>query len=609
MTFSTDLFLEYKRRPGTPALARLLERHQDAVYALCLQVLHHRQDAEDACQEILLEVTRQVNEIEEPDRFSGWLYRTALHTALDVKRRRGRQRDREAVARRVDEAPASPGSEELHRGLAALDDSSRQLVVDHYLGRRTLRELAAERGVSEVSVWKRIEGARERLRKTLGAAPVAALEKAAAVRAPAGLLKHTLIQGGFLVAASGALKLAVVAPLVLLAGAAIVMTARRPDPPRSVPTATPIAGTAAATVRAGPTATGPAIAGAAPRRGETSTATVRRPYPYRPVPVPSEKAAAAHTWQILSTRRISLEETDAEIADILERLGRREGLTIAVDPGSLEGETLSVKLHDMGIDLCLWVMLDSSGKGYEIRPDGAVRVGNKADLKGGYEQEAREIRNIPAELDEVRQMLDGGWNGLDLAAPAPSADRRGTKTIVPQGETCLRDELRRLEEAHGITARVQLPTDTEEERTAWKEMVDKRFLQVVEERTLAAHLDQLARRNGLVVASSDGSSFTLTTEWKAADLRAMAEKEKRERDETLRKFAAPLPVSGVVPLLDLFDAQTQASGWPVLPSEPVWDSGASVTLPPGATLRDSLEALKAHGIRWGFTTERIYIVK
>jgi len=54
MSFSSELFLEYKKRPGNGALARLLECHQDAVYSVCRHVLRHPQDAEDACQEVLL---------------------------------------------------------------------------------------------------------------------------------------------------------------------------------------------------------------------------------------------------------------------------------------------------------------------------------------------------------------------------------------------------------------------------------------------------------------------------------------------------------------------------------------------------------------------------
>ena len=97
-----DLFLEYKKRPGRARLAQLLERHQDAVYSLCYRVLRHPQDAEDACQEVLLEVSRQVDAIDQPAGFAGWLYRTTLHTALEVKRQRGRRKVREAVAGRAD---------------------------------------------------------------------------------------------------------------------------------------------------------------------------------------------------------------------------------------------------------------------------------------------------------------------------------------------------------------------------------------------------------------------------------------------------------------------------------------------------------------------------
>src|SRR5579862_5960572 len=116
MSISAELFLEYKKRPGRPALARLLERHQDAIYALCLQVLRHPQDAEDACQEVLLEVSRQVDSIEEPLGFTGWLYQTTIHTALDVRRKRNRQKIREAGARRPaeTEGPRLPTDEALH---------------------------------------------------------------------------------------------------------------------------------------------------------------------------------------------------------------------------------------------------------------------------------------------------------------------------------------------------------------------------------------------------------------------------------------------------------------------------------------------------------------
>src|SRR5882762_1204921 len=94
MDKSTDLFEDYRRAPGKRTLARLVEHHQAAVLRLCRRVLRHPQDAEDACQEVLLEMSRQVDCVQESRAFAGWLYQAALHTALDVRRKRARERAR-----------------------------------------------------------------------------------------------------------------------------------------------------------------------------------------------------------------------------------------------------------------------------------------------------------------------------------------------------------------------------------------------------------------------------------------------------------------------------------------------------------------------------------
>src|SRR4029077_12772457 len=128
-------------------------------------------------------------------------------TALDVRRKRSRQKVREAGARRPSEAegPGLITDEALHDGLAKVDDSSRILVVEHYFSRRPLRELAVERGCSEVAVWKRLQNARERLKKTLGSAALLDLDGMAKVSAPAGLLRKALgLKGGWAMAAKGA---------------------------------------------------------------------------------------------------------------------------------------------------------------------------------------------------------------------------------------------------------------------------------------------------------------------------------------------------------------------------------------------------------------------
>src|SRR5687767_15517837 len=100
MKAEADPFLAYKKSPDRAGLVRLLKAYQDTVYSVCFQVLRHAQDAEDASQEALLKAVRQMDSIDDSERFSAWLYRVALHAALDLRRSRGRREAREAAKRR-----------------------------------------------------------------------------------------------------------------------------------------------------------------------------------------------------------------------------------------------------------------------------------------------------------------------------------------------------------------------------------------------------------------------------------------------------------------------------------------------------------------------------
>src|SRR5258706_4453805 len=72
---------EYLKRPGADSLLGLLRDHQDVVYTICLNVLEHPQDAEDAAQEALLEVASGLGRLREARAFRSWLFRLVYRTA------------------------------------------------------------------------------------------------------------------------------------------------------------------------------------------------------------------------------------------------------------------------------------------------------------------------------------------------------------------------------------------------------------------------------------------------------------------------------------------------------------------------------------------------
>lgn len=77
------------------ALDALLGRIQPLVLARCVRFLPCRQDAEEACQDVLLQVARNITAFEGRSRFSTWLYvivtNCARQTYRSLKRRAAEQ--------------------------------------------------------------------------------------------------------------------------------------------------------------------------------------------------------------------------------------------------------------------------------------------------------------------------------------------------------------------------------------------------------------------------------------------------------------------------------------------------------------------------------------
>lgn len=70
------------------ALPVLLERHEPWIYNLVLYMLHHREDAEDATQEILVKAAAGLSSFKAASSFRTWVRRIAINHVLDFRRSR-----------------------------------------------------------------------------------------------------------------------------------------------------------------------------------------------------------------------------------------------------------------------------------------------------------------------------------------------------------------------------------------------------------------------------------------------------------------------------------------------------------------------------------------
>jgi RNA polymerase sigma-70 factor, ECF subfamily len=95
------------------AFALIVERYQGMVYSVAYNVLGDRTDAEDAAQEAFLRCYRTLPQYRAEASFSTWLFRVALTSAVDYKRRERRRPEP------VDVPDLMDGRPELGDGISA----------------------------------------------------------------------------------------------------------------------------------------------------------------------------------------------------------------------------------------------------------------------------------------------------------------------------------------------------------------------------------------------------------------------------------------------------------------------------------------------------------
>ena len=170
------------QRGDRRAWATLYARYRPRIYALALHLTGQPSDAEDVTQDAFLKAYARLQSFEGRSAFFTWLYRIALHRALNLQRDRGRRRtvglDDARVAAAVEvEAYGDPQralelQEKYARLLAAFDGLSETLrgtVVLTTLQGLSHREAAVVLGTTEGTVSWRVHEARRQLRLRMDA--------------------------------------------------------------------------------------------------------------------------------------------------------------------------------------------------------------------------------------------------------------------------------------------------------------------------------------------------------------------------------------------------------------------------------------------------------
>jgi len=206
-----DLLARFAREGSAEAFHHLVERHTPLVYSTLLRRLGDTHLAEDATQAVFIILSRKAGalvgrESTAPVPLGSWLFRTAGYVAAHVQREEARRQRRESIAAAQRHAQGETATvtadpwttlrPQLDAALAALPAPQRDVIVLHYLGGRSRKEVAASLGLTETTVKGRIQQGLQRLRDRLSRMGILLtvaflteqMETRAAESVPAGLV-------------------------------------------------------------------------------------------------------------------------------------------------------------------------------------------------------------------------------------------------------------------------------------------------------------------------------------------------------------------------------------------------------------------------------------
>ena len=154
--------------------ANLVDEHKKIVYKVCGAYCRDRNDRDDLAQEIMTQLWRSFGSYDDRFRFSTWMYRVALNTAISFDRRESTRRKRlvpdgepllETLA-----GDDTPSAEVLMLrafidGLAPLDKALALLYLDGH----SYREIGDVLGISETNAGTKIGRLKQNLKRAFAA--------------------------------------------------------------------------------------------------------------------------------------------------------------------------------------------------------------------------------------------------------------------------------------------------------------------------------------------------------------------------------------------------------------------------------------------------------
>lgn len=152
----------------------LLDEHQNIIHKICRLYTNNEVEHEDLFQEISIQLWRSYNRFEGKSKFSTWMYRVGLNTAITLYRKEKKQLNTQqlndqftAIEQEEYNAQVDEQMAWLYQKIKDFSEIDKALVL-LYLEDKRYDEIAETLGISAGNARVKMNRIKERLKKMLG---------------------------------------------------------------------------------------------------------------------------------------------------------------------------------------------------------------------------------------------------------------------------------------------------------------------------------------------------------------------------------------------------------------------------------------------------------
>ena len=150
-----------------------LEQHQNIIHKVCRLYTNNQDAHNDLFQEITIQLWRAYPKFRGDAKFSTWMYRVALNTAITLYRKSKRAiqtQDFDSVLYKIEATGYDDTEEEqlrqMYRAIRQLSDIEKALIF-LYLEDKNYKEIAGTMGITEVNARVKMNRVKTKLQKLL----------------------------------------------------------------------------------------------------------------------------------------------------------------------------------------------------------------------------------------------------------------------------------------------------------------------------------------------------------------------------------------------------------------------------------------------------------